>query len=412
MPVSTAVVGRQAIIDRGGDVIGYELLFRRLPTSVRAYSESGADFDGDAMTVSVLNGALGIGLGRLTGGRTAFFNADRNVLTDRIPISLPAADTVVEVLESVSIDDAVLAGCESLRRAGYRLAADDFTWFPGAERLLELVDFVKIDLQAQPRDQIPVLVDKCRPFGVRMLAEKVETAAELAWCRDAGFDLFQGYHLSRPQTVIGNVLSPVQRNVIRLSNEVLREDVDFAAVEQVLRVEPALTYQLLQLASLGRFGETRRTVRSIREGLVLMGLERLRSWIPALMMRPTGRAIDTHLLTVLARANTVELLAAELHPELAGPAFTAGMISGFDLLLGLPRDELLGVLDLPPSLRADAFSHETPIARLIADVVRYEQRVDGPIESAVTPAGLDDAAAHAFRWAVDAVDIVDRSTAA
>jgi len=43
-------------------------------------------------------------------------------------------------------------------------------------------------------------VELCAGFGLQMLAEKVETREQLDACRKLGFDLFQGYLLSRPST--------------------------------------------------------------------------------------------------------------------------------------------------------------------------------------------------------------------
>lgn len=412
MPVSAAIVGRQAIIDRANSVIGYELLFRRLPTSVVARAAGDEVVSSDDMTLSVFFGALGLGFTKVTGGKTAFVNADRNVLTQHIPVTLPPSNTIVEVLESVNVDDEVLEGCRGLRENGYRLAADDFAWFDGAEKLLELVDIVKIDIQALPRSDIPSLLKRCSRYGVRLLAEKVETADELRWCRDLGFDLFQGYFLQRPQTVSGRALAPMDFNMVRLAEAALSEHIDFNTIEDILRVEPALSYRLLQLAALGRFGETKRDVRSIREALVLMGAERLRSWLPALMLRPEGRAIDSHLPAVLSRARLAELLAYERDPEWAPAAFTAGMISGFDVLLNIPRDQLLGELEVPQGLLADAFGHSTPIAQLIGDVIRYEEKRAGPSESAVDVLEMETHAGEAFSWALGAVSLLDRPVAA
>lgn len=412
MPVSTAVVGRQAIYDRDQSTFGYELLFRRMPSSTQAFDPGPHRISGDQMTVAVFFSALGVGLGRLTGGKWAFVNADRNMITDKIPVALPANHTVVEVLESVAVDHEVLEGCRALRKSGYRLAADDFAWFPGAERLLELVSFVKIDIQAQTRSDVEMLARRCRDFDVRLLAEKVETAAELAWCRDLGFDLFQGYHLARPQTVVGTALNPQQHNVVRLANAVLADFADYARIEEILRVEPALTYQLLQLASLGRFGELQRPVRSIREGLVLMGMTRLRSWIPALMLRPDGKAIDSGLVTVLARARTAELLASRHDSGWGSYAFAAAMISGLEVLMDIPRDAVLETLDIPPELQADAFGHGTPLARLINDLRAYEQGRLGPAESDWAMTDIDRVTAQAFAWAVDAVELIDTPDAA
>ncbi len=414
MPVSTAVVGRQPVIDRAHNVVGYELLFRPLPTSETARDPYAVQsFDGDEMTNQVIFSALGLGIDRLTGGRTVFCNADRGVLTGQIPVSLPPRQTVIEVLESVTIDDEVLAGCRALSRAGYRLAADDFLWIAGAEELLEIVDIVKIDLRATPLDAAAALIARCRPFEVQMIAEKIETAQEYAACLELDFDLFQGYFLGRPTTVSGPALGTSRLSVLRLATAVLDDDIDYDSIDRLLRAEPALSYQLIQLASIGRFGETKRCVRSVREALVWIGLSRLRGWIPALLLRPAGRAIDTNLPAVLTRARMAELLAMDLFPRDSDFAFTAAMLSAFDLLLGVPRENLAAILDIPADLQQAAFGSDTPVGRLIGDIIEYERRgADPACFTGVRQDRVGHAAAHAFSWAVAATQLIDSYAAA
>src|SRR5699024_8034633 len=101
----------------------------------------------------------------------------------------------------------------------------------------------------------------------------IETAEEFNTCLELGFDLYQGYFLGRPSTISGSSLTPGRLNVMRLASAMLDDNVEYDFIEKVLRGEPALSYQLLQLAALGRFGETRREVRGIREALVLIGLD-------------------------------------------------------------------------------------------------------------------------------------------
>ena len=104
------------------------------------------------MTAQVLFNSVEIGIDRLAGDRLVFCNASRGVLVGDIPIVLPPERTVIEVLESVVIDDEVLEGCQRLLDQGFTLAMDDFTWFDGAERILEMASIVKVDLMlVQPR---------------------------------------------------------------------------------------------------------------------------------------------------------------------------------------------------------------------------------------------------------------------
>lgn len=412
MPPATAVVGRQPILDREEEVAGYELLFRPLPTSESADDPEAPDeFDSDQMTNEVIFSALGIGIERLTGGKDVYCNADRGVLTGRIPISLPPKQTVIEILETVEIDDEVIAGCRALKRGGYRLAADDFVWRDGVERMLELVDIVKIDVQAMSLDAVASLAERCRPYGAKLLAEKIETPRELAAARALEFDLYQGYHLGRPKTIVGHSLGASRLGVLRLSNVVLDDNVDFKKIEEILRGEPELTYQLLQLAAIGRFGETGRQVKGVRQALVWIGLNRLRGWIPALLLRPAGRAVDSNLPAVLGRARMVELLANRFYPEQSDLAFTAGMVSAFDLLLGVPPEKLSGMLELPPLIRQAAFDRDDPIGALVGIATDYETRGTVPIGSGL---GIDRSllahtAARAFAWAMRSSSLIDRA---
>lgn len=414
MPAITAVVGRQPIFDRDRDLVAYELLYRPLPTSQRADDPAAPRkaVDGDEMTNEVIFSALGLGIEKVTGGADMFCNADRGVLTGLLPISLPPRQTVIEIVESVTIDDDILAGCAALKAAGYRLAADDFTWFDDAERLLELVDVVKVDLRITPMSDIPQLMARCRDFDTLMLAEKVETAPELAACQELGFDLFQGYHLGRPNTVSGPALGASRLAVMRLAQAVLDDEVDYSVIEQILRPEPELSYQLVQLASIGRFGETRREVQSLRQALVWIGLNRLRGWIPALSLRPVGPAVDTNLQVVLTRARAVELLADQMYHGKGDFAFTAGMFSALDLLLGVPRSRLPHMLEIPPRLHAAVFDRSTQIGALIGWIIDYEH--DGmlpPPDSGISRTMLTEAMGSAVRWAMRHTQLIDTCVA-
>src|SRR5581483_663936 len=193
------LVARQAIFDRDRRVFGYELLFR---------SSAGQDaFDGTEAglaTKQVLaNSMLVIGLENLVGANKAFLNFGRAQLLQGLYSSLPAANTVIELLETVQPDDEVLEACRVLQAQGYQLALDDFVLQPGSERLLDVADFVKIEVKSVDRAAQKELLDLSRKRGVKTLAEKVETQEEFEWARSVGYEYFQGYFFAKPANVRG-----------------------------------------------------------------------------------------------------------------------------------------------------------------------------------------------------------------
>src|SRR5690242_978231 len=108
-------VARQPILDREENVFGYELLFRD-------GLENAFHGDSDEASRATLDRSLLMGLDVLCDGRRAFVNCTRDTLIKGLVTLLPAASTVVEILESVPDDPEVLATCRSLKEAGYTLA--------------------------------------------------------------------------------------------------------------------------------------------------------------------------------------------------------------------------------------------------------------------------------------------------
>ncbi|MFN7027525.1 MAG: bifunctional diguanylate cyclase/phosphodiesterase [Pseudorhizobium sp.] len=104
-----------------------------------------------------------------------------------------------------------------LRKAGFKLAIDDFGVGHGEMKLLcdYQVDYLKIDrhfidgIDESPRKRhlVKNIVHMAHVLGVRVIAEGIETEAELLACREYGVDLLQGYLIARP-TTFPNELQP------------------------------------------------------------------------------------------------------------------------------------------------------------------------------------------------------------
>lgn len=95
------------------------------------------------------------------------------------------------------------------RRMGFTTALDDFgAGYAGLSLLARFqTDLIKIDMEllrgieASRVKQAIVhgLVTIARQLDITLLAEGVETAAELQTLREIGIDLFQGYYFAKPQ---------------------------------------------------------------------------------------------------------------------------------------------------------------------------------------------------------------------
>lgn len=124
---------------------------------------------------------------------------------------LPPERVVVELTEEgpVADDGATMRALAALRESGVRLAVDDAG--SGLVRLREILeltpDIIKIglavtrgiDCDAAQRAVAAALVDGAAQVGATVVAEGVETDAELHVLQDLAIDAGQGYLLGRPQ---------------------------------------------------------------------------------------------------------------------------------------------------------------------------------------------------------------------
>lgn len=403
MAAMDVVVGRQPIFDRSLVVLGYELLFRTWDLDGMTFARP----DGDLMTADVLFSSVAIGIDRLVANKKVFCNANRGLLTGAMPLMLPPDRTVIEIVEGVEIDDEVVEGCRRLVHQGFTMALDDFRWTEGAERLLALAKIVKLDVQDLSEDELDEIRQRCEPYDVHLLAEKVENLDQLSYCQSLGFDYFQGYLLSRPKMVPGRALDPAGASRLRLAAKLFERECTVAELERIIRTDPAMAHQLLQLAGIGAAGGMRRVVRTLREALVLVGWRRLQSWVALLLMTDRGRTDDEEMVTALVRARMAELICERVQPQQAGVAFTAGMLSSLDVLLGLPIEEILDSLPLDPDLRAAAMRGDSDIGRIIADVCDYQLgRPEASVRSGVAEDVLQVASLRALTWSVEMTTVM------
>jgi c-di-GMP-related signal transduction protein len=405
-----ALVARQAIFDRDRRVYGYELLFR---------SNAGQDeFDGTEgglATKQVLaNSLLVIGLENLVGTKKAFINFGRVPLLQGWHVSLPQANTVIELLETVEPEDDVLEACRLLRAQGYQLALDDFVFRPGWERLLGVADLVKIEIQSASRAEQKALVQSSKARGIRMLAERVETHEEFEWARQAGYDYFQGYFFARPTMVRARQIPANKLHCLRLLQEAQRSELDFERLEALIVEDVSLSYQLLRYVNSPLFAITSK-IRSIRQALLYFGETDLRKWIALATLARAGEDKPSELIRhSLVRARFCELVARLASTTLGEFAFLTGLFSLLDALIDRPLEETLSELSLAPEINA-VLRGKAPEKDLLAGVFElacaYEladwRRVAQIGERLGVPvSGFGDVYCEAAGWAQQVLDPV------
>ena len=388
---TSVAVARQPIFNRAEAITGFEILYRSL---------TGPFTDAEGATSTVIVQSLAdIGLERLVGDSRAFINVTADFLLKVRPLPMPPERVVLELVGTHTADPALLGALRDARDAGFKIALDGFRLSPGLEPLLALANVVKLDIRALSGATLVKQVNELRGRGLTLIALKVESREEYEACRAMGFDGFQGYFFAEPAVVSGPT-APTHR--LGALTQLIAPDrqASFEEIERVISQDAGLAHKLVRLAS-SAFVGTRTQVASVRQALILLGTVAVRRW--AMLLALSGLTDrPQHLLTVgLVRARLCELL-ADAHPVAAPDrAFTVGLFSVVDALLGKPMQALLDELPFDSRITHALLDHDGPEGRLLAAVLAYERGDFNDV--ARYGVGLP-ALAGAYREAIDWAD--------
>ena len=341
-------IGRQPILDRNQKIFAYELLFRS------GHTQAANVVDNVRATAAVMVNTLNnMGIKRLIGEKKGFLNVDDAILKSGIVELLPKNQTVLEILETVQLTDEIIDLCRGLKRKGYRLALDDFVYHESWRPMLELADYVKIDVLAYDRAEIKHLKHRLDRYRFEILAEKVETKEDFQHFLDMGFKYFQGYFFARPSVITAKSISTTHMVLIELMR-LLSTEAELHAIEQLFRKNPELQIKLLQLMNSASY-YTAQKITSIRQSITYFGYRKLQKWVTLLLFAGTGDDLDTNPLLERAavRGRVAELLARRVsaNETVSDSAFIAGVLSLIDVLLSVPMDLAVTELNLSEEIK-------------------------------------------------------------
>ncbi len=396
------LVSRQPIVGADDEVVGFRVLHRLIEEG----DDTGWPMKG-AITMDVVLEEEAFDIDALVGHRRLFLQPWPALMDGSLEIAQPLDRITLEVSLDECRSDRVIERCYQLRKAGCSIAVELTSWTDETAEILKLADIVEIDLSVVDADDVIDLAGRCKSHRVTLMAMGCASEAELTWAANVGFALFQGPAIERPER-IGEPLAPSALARVQLATELLDERLDFRRVEEILDHEPALVVQVLHEASLGAAGGLRREVRSIRDALVVLGTTRLRQWAALAVFGRTVNSNRSDALTVaLMRARMSEVLAVRQGIDYAY-AFTAGMLSALDRMLGVPIGVIARRVEVDAELAAAAFHRRGIVGELVGYVADYQIGLETGDHSLPDVTDPDRAAALAFPWAMTHINAIER----
>jgi c-di-GMP-related signal transduction protein len=362
-------IHKDPILDRRKSIIGYQLYFRE---AIRA--ENGLKWPVLPVDGRVIEAvAQGGGLEKLTGSKSAFFDANLGMLDLDILRTLPKG-TVLQVTERDGLDKDVIIKSGVLRKQGYRIAVAHSGNGMGILPLYQSADLVRIDSLSFDPNQLSQVVAMFQKLPVKLAAYNVQDRAAHDYCEQLGFELFEGPFFIQPAEG-AEPISSSQTLLMQLSND-LRANKDVTHIEKLFKNGPKLAFGLLKLINSAFFGVAQK-ITSIRHAITLLGYENLQKWVVLLLFTVDRRdeKVNPLIERAIVRGKVMEVLANQAgEKSVVDSAFITGMLSLINVLFNVSASEVTEKMNLAQEIQDALLKREGLLGTLLNLVEKMDKQ--------------------------------------
>jgi len=393
-------IARQPILDLRGHVHAYALLFDTGSDGV----PGGGNRDAAR---AILDDMVLFGLDKLTGGVPAFIKCTSETLTQQLVAVLPPETTVLAIPESVKVSDHLMEACRELKKAGFKLALIDFAGNPWAHPLLDLVDYVKVDLTKLDASGRSSFRELLTGKSIAMVADRVDTQEDYRKAVEEGFKYFQGLYFCYPE-LIHNAKVPANRPFhFEIMRQLQGETLNLPKLCPLIRRDASLVLRLLRLVN-SPVCAIRQEVSSVESAIVILGETTFRRVANLAILREMNAEQPAEILHMaLVRARFCELAAA--HAQLdANEQYLVGMLSLLPAMLRCPMEKLVPELPLRGEIRQALLGEDRRERCLLSWIESHERAHFSGSNTVASAYGLNEQ--KLTQYYVDAI-VWDATTA-
>ncbi|MEN6584615.1 MAG: HDOD domain-containing protein [Sulfuricella sp.] len=306
-----------------------------------------------------------------------------------------------------------LLGCLSaIRGSGCKAALTGILSSDEELSLLAESDIVFLNIAEFSLQQFQKLAQRLRAVApqVALGVEGIHSWAEQRMCAASGFEYFLGDFLATAEEEKKDQKIDQGRiTAIEMLN-LLRSEADLSELGEVAKKDPGIAFQLLKVANSPASGLNTQ-IATLDNAILVLGREQLYRWLTISMFRiGQVRERDEALLEIaLTRARFLETLATPgVTKKDRDELFLVGMLSLFDVLLGMPMYKVMEKMQLSPSVLEVLLRSEGPHGKflmlaLAVEKGRTTQAAKLAEELGVALDTLEPTSQAAFTWAQDAL---------
>ncbi|CCO23764.1 EAL and HDOD domain-containing protein [Maridesulfovibrio hydrothermalis] len=377
---------RQPILMPDQSLWGYELLFRNSSEATTAIIS-----DSYKATLNIAADLCAAPGENIPKNVKLFVNFSHKSILDKIPYSLPAGKTVVQLPETTPPTPNLIKALEELSKDGYSIAIDDFEGRPQGEFLIAYADAVIVDFLCADEAKIQKICALCKEYNAKLIAKRVENMSQFTMAQKMGFNFFQGFYFKRPENIKGRKLRSGEIVKLKILKLIESPVPDFEELAQALQNDVSISYRLLTLLNSPTFGFSQK-INSIKQAIVLAGWKMLKNWLRVILLTdltPKEKSLELPQLAT-QRAKFLQLITIESQKGLQPDAmFILGLFSLLGAMFDMPMTKLTEYLPLDDDISAALCGEDNIYMKYLKLVGFFEEGDWENLESVIDELGLN-----------------------
>ncbi len=257
---------------------------------------------------------------------------------------------VIEIPTMLLADAGSLQRVMRLKRLGYTIALSGFLYSEENEELFNFADILRFDIFSDA-DEIVYTVKKCHERGKRALAEGIDDQESFEFARELDIDLMRGCFFSRPVLETKRSGGPMIKTFLEIIALLYSPEPNIEYISAVISTDPVLTIKLLKVIN-QLCADKGNTVSTVRQALVMLGIDRLKEWIYLVGLQRLNRNSPAEILRLaLFRARFCERISRNSGGGVGSRSNEVYLMGLISIVTGSHDEEALkkALADLPVS---------------------------------------------------------------
>lgn len=274
---------------------------------------------------------------------------------------------------SITPDTMYIDRLKQLKASGYQLAMRklEVAKFEAYKEILLLMDYIFLDSQKIDISKARIYFSKVYP-NIKLCAGNIETMESFEQLKkEGGYQFYEGEFFRTPLNKGEHEVAPLKVNYIHLLNMVNAPEFELTEAADVIGRDTALVIDLLKMVNRMTINSQ---ITSIRHAAAMLGERELRKWLTTAVAGKlyTDKPNEITRLSLL-RAKFAENLAPLFSlASQASELFLMGLFSVLDVILDMPIEEALKIVQVSNPIRDALVSDKGKLAVVMDFIKQYE----------------------------------------